>query len=226
MKRNLSLVPNSAPESPASPMTADEARLATQKFNAQVSETWALLYEIRERRGWEALGYPNFAAYVQAELRVEKSRAHQLADAGRVVKVLSTIGGSVENERQARELAAAGDENILLVYQQAAGSAPEGVLTARHIRETVEGMGLGPRRWGAKTDATRFRDDAAAMFRMNSEQLARILLRLIEKGRVKHAFLGEEIERERELQLDAAATRKETRRLGVWLEQTAEGSLL
>jgi hypothetical protein len=207
-------------------MTAAEARQATLKFNAQISETWALLYDIRERRGWEALGYANFAAYVQAELRVERSHAYRLADAGRVVQLLSPIGGTISNERQARELAAAGDENILRVYKQAAASAPEGALTARHIRETVETLGLGPNKWGAKTEATRFRDDAAAMLKMNSEQLARILLRLVEKGRVKHAFLSEEIECERGFQLDPAATRKETRRLGEWLDETARGSLL
>lgn len=204
-------------------MTAAEARLATQKFNSNLEESWALLYEIRERRGWEALGYPNFAAYVRSELRLAKTHAYQLADAGGVAKTLSAISGKVDHETHARELAKAGGVNVLRVYREAERTAAGGKLTQRHIRETVERMGLGPKKWGARVDAGKAGERAAAMLKMSSEQLARMLLRLVRQDQIPHRLLDREIEFERGMTRGEQAA--DLRVSAEFLRDAAEGKL-
>lgn len=72
------------------PLTMDEARELTEHIRSAVDVVWVLVARAHAGRAWEALGYASFAAYVQEEFNISRSRAYQLLDQAKVVQAIES----------------------------------------------------------------------------------------------------------------------------------------
>lgn len=94
------------------------------------------LLEVRDSRLYR-LAYPTFEAYCEARWNMSRSRAHRLIEAAGVASNLLPTGNIPANERTARELARLEPAAQREVWQAAVESAPDGKITAAHVRETA-----------------------------------------------------------------------------------------
>jgi hypothetical protein len=127
------------------PMTADEARRATDKIKSNQAESRQLLLDVYERDGWKVLGYKNIEQYAKDELDYSKPYSYRLIDAAQIERNLrkSPIGdfrrAIVEiPESQLRPLAALTADVQPVVYQKAVETAPNGKVTAAHVAQAVK----------------------------------------------------------------------------------------
>jgi hypothetical protein len=97
---------------PPLPMTPTEARAKHEQLKSIHHLARALLLEMRDRKGWQALGFESFEAYGEQEWNYSQSYIYRLSKAEEIQATLSPIGeipethlrplGSVpEGERQA-----------------------------------------------------------------------------------------------------------------------------
>lgn len=70
-------------------MTVEEARATVDQIKTNLESVRALLFELREREGWRALGYATWQACIQAEFHMSERRSYQLLNAHRVDQILA-----------------------------------------------------------------------------------------------------------------------------------------
>jgi len=121
-------------------MNATEACECVTKINSHMNSARALLLDLYERRGWQALGYQSWRECVTAEFAQSKSRLYQELEAAQIEQRISTNGGigSIP-ERQLRPLAALTPMEQPIAWQEAqerSGGKP----TARVVEEVVREM--------------------------------------------------------------------------------------
>ena len=88
------------------PMSADEARTATDEAKGLAEDLWRRLYVLHEREAWRALGYETWAAYVAAEFDMSKRRVNQLVAHARIVLAIEgQVGTTVPTSEQPTERA-------------------------------------------------------------------------------------------------------------------------
>lgn len=75
-------------------MTRAEAETINRSIKDCITETRAMLLEMRDRKGWKVLGFASFEEYGKAELGYEQAYLYRLAQAAEVAARISTI---VEN---------------------------------------------------------------------------------------------------------------------------------
>lgn len=127
-------------------MTIDEARQATDAIKSGLVELRQLFLEVYERDGWKALGYSNFAKYVEVEFDYSRSYAYHLLNAAEVERNLrlSTI---VDNrqipETHLRPLVSLPADMQPIAYSEAVATAQNGKVTAAHV-ETVARRYVAP----------------------------------------------------------------------------------
>jgi hypothetical protein len=126
----------------AAALGPSEARRLTDEVKRDAQALWTKLLRLYEGGAHQALNYPSWAAYCEAEFEIGKSHAYRLLEAGHVLAALeahSPMGDSVGlNERQARELAQVGrdhgPEAVAAVYVKARERS-KGKIEAATIRE-------------------------------------------------------------------------------------------
>jgi hypothetical protein len=85
------------------------------------------------RRDFEA-----FDEYCRDKWGMSRIRAHQLIEAAGIVSdVLTIVNTAPRNEAQARELGKVPSEKRAEAWQRAVDTAPDGGITAQHVRNTV-----------------------------------------------------------------------------------------
>lgn len=104
-------------------------------------EVGSALAEIRDSKLYR-MEHETFEQYCQDRWSISRPRAYQLITASEVLGNLSTTVDKPMTERQARELAPLKGQPELQrqVWQQVVETAPEGKVTAAHVREVVEKM--------------------------------------------------------------------------------------
>ena len=98
----------------------------------------AALMAIRDKRLYKQQ-YSTFDDYCKRRWKMSRPRAFQLMDAAQVNRNLSTIVDKLpSSESQARPLARLAEpEQQREVWQRAVDTAPEGIVTAAHVKKTV-----------------------------------------------------------------------------------------
>ena len=89
-------------------MTEPEARRCVIRINEHVQNALDLVLELRDRKGWKALGYPSWIDCAVAEFGKSKSRVYQLVQAAQIQLELHPFSTNVESlpEAHLRPLAA------------------------------------------------------------------------------------------------------------------------
>lgn len=110
------------------PLSVEDARELTEHIRSTADVLWVLLARAHTGRAWAALGYPSFAAYVQAEFDISRSRAYQILDQARVIKAIEAAApdGTVLNisEAAARDLKSVIGEVVPEVRERTADLPP------------------------------------------------------------------------------------------------------
>jgi phage N-6-adenine-methyltransferase len=122
----------------AAPLTYDETdRLAAceeviERGLAQFEAVGMALLEVRDSRLYR-LAYPTFEAYCEARWGLARRRAYQYIEAASAFENVQNFT-QTPNEAQARELAGLEPETQREVWQRAVETAPNGKITAAHVR--------------------------------------------------------------------------------------------
>ncbi len=102
-------------------------------------DTALALYAIRQKKLYRQHS-ETFEEYCRSRFSLEKSHVNRLMDTVPIMQALkesSPIGEVPKNEAQARELKRVPSEKVAEVWQKAVDTAPEGGVTAQHVRNTV-----------------------------------------------------------------------------------------
>jgi len=120
-------------------MTKEEAQAKHEQLKGLLNITRSLLLEMRDRKGYIALGFSSFEEYGESEFGYSKSYIHRIATAAHIQNALSPIGDSEIPEGQLRPLNQIPDADKQDVWNQAIEKAKEEgkKLGARHVEEAV-----------------------------------------------------------------------------------------
>lgn len=69
-------------------MTAEEAQAHVAAINSKMEDIGALLFALRLRAGWRALGYPNWTAFLEGEFEYSRKHLYELMHAATVAPLL------------------------------------------------------------------------------------------------------------------------------------------
>jgi len=124
-------------------MTLEEARETDRLIKRHINTTRYLLLDMRDRKGWKALGYESFKDYGEKSLGYEKAYLTRLADAGEISLQLGydpelPIGNSPP-ESQLRPLKAVPEDERKAIWEEATRKAEEehARLTAQRVEDAV-----------------------------------------------------------------------------------------
>ena len=124
-------------------MTLEEARETDRLLKRHINTTRYLLLDMRDRKGWKALGYESFKDYGEKSLGYEKAYLTRLADAGEISLQLGydpelPIGNSPP-ESQLRPLKAVPEDERKAIWEEATRKAEEehARLTAQRVEDAV-----------------------------------------------------------------------------------------
>ena len=119
----------------SAPMSHDEARACVNQIAAHIQNARALILDLYERRGWEALGYESWRECVVSEFQASQSYMYRQLAAAMTEREISPIGEiGVLPEAQTRELSGLAPDEQRAVWAEAVATAPGGKVTAAHVR--------------------------------------------------------------------------------------------
>lgn len=124
-------------------MTLDEARETDRMIKRHINTTRYLLLDMRDRKGWKALGYESFKDYGEKELGYQEAYVYRLVDAAEISLQLgyspdSPIGESPK-ETHLRPLKSVPEDERKAIWEEATRKAEEegAKLTAKRIEDAV-----------------------------------------------------------------------------------------
>lgn len=122
-------------------MSLDEARETDRLIKRHINTTRYLLLDMRDRKGWKALGYESFVEYGEKELNFASTHLYRLADSAEIALQIgySPMGEKQPPERQLRPLTQVPEEARKAIWEEATRKAEEehAKLTAQRVDEAV-----------------------------------------------------------------------------------------
>ena len=123
-------------------MTLEEARETDRLIKRHINTTRYLLLDMRDRKGWKALGHESFKEYGEKELGYQEAHIYRLVEAAEVSLQIgySPIGeSSPPPESQLRPLKAVPEDERKAIWEEATRKAEEegAKLTAKRVEEEV-----------------------------------------------------------------------------------------
>ena len=123
-------------------MTLEEARETDRLIKRHINTTRYLLLDMRDRKGWKAMGYESFKTYGEKELGYQEAHIYRLVEAAEVSIQIgySPIGESKQpSESQLRPLKAVPEEARKAIWDEATRKAEEenAKLTAKRVEDAV-----------------------------------------------------------------------------------------
>lgn len=144
-------------------MTLEEARETDRLIKRHINTTRYLLLDMRDRKGWKALGYESFKEYGEKELNYQERHLYRLVDAAEIGMQIGTDQlDSQPPESQLRPLTAVPEDVRKQIWDEATKKAEaEGEKrTAKHVEQAVA-------EWKQRSEE--FRDDANKYRKMARE---------------------------------------------------------
>jgi hypothetical protein len=121
-------------------MTFDEAQTKHNELKSLHGAMRVLLLEMRDRKGWLALGFSSWEEYGAKEWNYSKSQLDRLATAARIEHILPPIGGEQIPESHLRPMAGLPEDVIPIIWQEANRKAEEAgkERTAKMVQDAVD----------------------------------------------------------------------------------------
>lgn len=140
-------------------MTLDEARETDRLIKRHINHTRYLLLDMRDRKGWKALGYESFVEYGKKSLGYDKSHIYELADAGEIgLQVgFSEISENQPKESHLKPLKSIPEAERKAIWEEATRKAEEenAKLTAKRVEEEVAEWKRRNEEWATQNKADR-----------------------------------------------------------------------
>lgn len=120
-------------------MTKEEAEAKHAELKAIHSVARSMLLEMRDRKGWKALGYASFEEYGEKEWGYTRQHINRLATAYQIEKSLEPIGSKEIPENHLRPLTAIPEAERQAIWDEANRKAEEAgkERTAKMVEEAV-----------------------------------------------------------------------------------------
>ena len=122
-------------------MFDEQINLEHRLIKRHINTTRYLLLDMRDRKGWKALGYESFVEYGEKELNLGAARIYQLADAGEISLQLgySTLVENQPKETHLRPLKSVPEAERKAIWDEATRKAEEehAKLTAQRVEDAV-----------------------------------------------------------------------------------------
>ena len=122
-------------------MSLEEARETDRLIKRHINHTRYLLLDMRDRKGWKALGYESFVEYGKKSLGYDKSHIYELADAGEIGLQIgfSAIAENQPKESHLRPLKAVPEAERKAIWEEATRKAEEesAKMTAKRVEDAV-----------------------------------------------------------------------------------------
>lgn len=139
-------------------MTRAEAEAITQNLKNHISDMWAMLLEMRDRKGWKALGYASFEAWGESELGFSKPHLYRLASAAEVQAnlkslQLETTGIPESQLRPLAQLPAKDQAEAFQIAKSRAETDNGGKITAKIVEAVVRERTASPKPQVIETQA-------------------------------------------------------------------------
>ena len=146
-------------------MTLEEARETDRLIKRHINTTRYLLLDMRDRKGWKALGYESFKEYGEKELGYQENYIHKLVSAAEIsLQIGVNQGGTIVQppESQLRPLKSVPEDVRKQIWDEATAKAEADgdKRTAKHVEMAVA-------EW--KQRSNEFRDDANKYRKMARE---------------------------------------------------------
>lgn len=124
-------------------MTLEEASETDRLIKRHINTTRYLLLDMRDRKGWKALGYESFKDYGEKALGYKEAYIYRLVDAAEIALQLgydSTIVESQPKESHLQPLKSVPEDERKAIWEEATRKAEEEgeKLTAKRVDEAVE----------------------------------------------------------------------------------------
>jgi hypothetical protein len=121
-------------------MTIEEATAKHNELKSLHGVMRSMLLEMRDRKGWKALGYESWEDYGEKEWDYSRQHLHRLADAASVQISMSPLGDKEIPERHLRPLTQVPEEERQAIWEEATRIAEENgkKLTAKIVESAVE----------------------------------------------------------------------------------------
>jgi translation elongation factor EF-1beta len=116
-------------------MTVEEATAKHNELKSLHGVMRSMLLEIRDRKGWKALGYESWEQYGEKEWDYSRQHLHRLADAAKVQLIVSPIGDKQIPETHLRPLSQVPDDIKKQIWKQV--NEEHEKLTAKMVEEAV-----------------------------------------------------------------------------------------
>ena len=122
-------------------MTPDEARETDSLIKRHINTTRYLLLDMRDRKGWKALGYASFKEYGEKELKLGSAYVYRLAESAEIALHIgfSPIGENQPKESQLRPLTKVPEAERKAIWEEATrkAQADNAKLTAQRVEQAV-----------------------------------------------------------------------------------------
>ena len=139
-------------------MTPEEAQTKHAELKAIHSVARSMLLEMRDRKGWKALGYSSFAEYGEKEWGYGGQYLNRLATAARIQNIVTPIGVEEIPESHLRPLSKVPDADKSAVYEEAVE------------RALAEGKNLGAK-MKEETDAEYIEKNKSLQIKLESTEI-------------------------------------------------------
>ncbi len=116
-------------------MTVEEATAKHNELKSLHGVMRSMLLEIRDRKGWKALGYESWEQYGEKEWDYSRQHLHRLADAAKVQLIVSPIGDKQIPETHLRPLSQVPDDIKKQIWEQV--NEEHEVITAKKVEDAV-----------------------------------------------------------------------------------------
>ena len=124
----------------AQPISAAEARHLTESIRLSIQSSRAALLELYERQGWRALGYPSWAACVQAEFGQSFGNLYEVLRAAKTERAIGRATGEIPTKYFRVLDGLDTDEQKKAAYDLAEKIAPEGRPARQHVEQAVRAV--------------------------------------------------------------------------------------
>ena len=120
-------------------MTLEEAQLKHSELKSLESVMRSMLLEMRDRKGWLALGFESWADYGDKEWNYGRQYLDRLATSARIEKQIAPIGANEIPETHLRPLAKIPESEIAAIWEEANRKAEEAgkERTAKMVQDAV-----------------------------------------------------------------------------------------
>jgi hypothetical protein len=122
-------------------MSAEEADALDRRIHQAIEDTWTLLVEMNDRRGWDALGYSTMASYLMETLDVKTSQAYRIISRVDAVKAIAEAVGDTSPKAQAeiaKAVSAKAAEGIKPVLDEVAEEVAEAVAAGKPLGKAAK----------------------------------------------------------------------------------------